>query len=272
MSITINGIDHLDALEVLRNAANGNRISKISLRDMSYHLTLERGSPLFLQLSQCTSGEVDAVIPNTPEAETKAEQINDQVAAWCINYWKDTNPGGTSFFRKLASKAFCQVLLHEVSDCTWDPTTQTVTSPHAQSEMAVVAEFENQDWVQDILQASTNFTKEKTYVDPNVAFPFQDNFLVGTIHSANAKKNKSTLQQAAGDDDDNKGVIKILDNEEDDDVSILTSKTQDELVALLVQARKQLSGTSVGSRVASGSTPPPWKQPSCHAIPGVVHA
>jgi hypothetical protein len=81
--------------------------------------------------------------------------------------------------------------------------------------------------------------------------------LVGTIHGANAKNNKSTLQQVAGDDDDNEGVIKILDNKEDNDMSVLTSKTQDELVALLVQARKQLSNTSAGSRVASGSNPPP---------------
>jgi hypothetical protein len=47
-----------------------------------------------------------------------------------------------------------------------------------------------------------------------------------------------------------------LDNDDDDDVSVLTSKTQDELVALLVQARKQLSGASIGSRVASGSDLP----------------
>ncbi len=193
MSITKNGIDHLDALEVLQNAANGSRISKVSLRDMLYHLTLEGGSPLFLQLSQRPSGKVNAVIPNTPEAETKAERINHQVAAWCINYWKDTNPGGTSFFWKLASKAFCQVLLHEVSKCTWDSKSQTVTSPHTQSEMAAVAEFENQDWVEDILQTSFNATKEKAYVDPNVTFPFQDNFLVSTIHGANAGINKSTL-------------------------------------------------------------------------------
>jgi hypothetical protein len=133
--------------------------------------------------------------------------------------------------------------------------------------MAAVAEFKNQDWVQDILQASSNSTKEKAYVDPNVAFPFQDNFLVGTIHGANAKNNKSTPQQAAGDDDDNEGVIEILDNEEDNDVSILTSKTQDELVALLVQARKQLSSTSIGSRVASSSNPPLGSELPCNPNP-----
>jgi hypothetical protein len=257
MSITINGIDHLDALEVLCNVTSGKRITKVSLRYMLYRLTLEGRSPLFLQPSQHPSGKVDAVIPNTPEAETKAERINHQVAAWCINYWKDTNPGGNSFFQKSASKAFCQVLLHEVSDCFWDLTTLMVTSPHAQSEMAAVMEFENQDWVQGIIQATPNFTKEKAYIKPNVAFPFQDDFLVGTIHSANAGTNKSTPHQAASDKSHNKGVIGILDNGNDDDVIVLTSKTQDKLVALLVQARKKLSGASVGSRVASGSDLPP---------------
>ncbi len=52
-----------------------------------------------------------------------------------------------------------------------------------------------------------------------------------------------------------------MDNNDDDDVSVLTSKTQEKLVALLVQARKQLSGASVGSRVASGSDLPPGSGP-----------
>jgi hypothetical protein len=237
---------------------------------MLYRLTLEGGSSLFLQLSQQPSGKVDAVIPKTPEAETKAEWINRQVAAWCINYWKDTNPGRTSFFWKLASKAFCQVLLHEVSKCTWDLKSQTVTSPHAQSEMAAIVEFENQDWVQDILQTSSNATKEKAYVNPNIAFPFQDNFLVGTIHSTNAGINKSTLQQAASDTNQTEGVTKIMDNNDDNDVSVLASKTQDKLVALLVQARKQLSGASVGSRVATGSGLPPGSGPV--AMPSPTNA
>jgi hypothetical protein len=224
---------------------------------MLYRLTLESGSPLFLQLSQRPSGEVDAVIPNTPEAETKAEQINHHVAAWCTYYWRDTNPGGSVFFKKLASKAFCQVLLHEVSKCSWDSATQTVTLPHAQSEMAAVAEFENQDWVQDILQASFAQGATKLYVDPNVAFPFQDNFLVGTIHGANARPANSTNHQAENAKGNNEEVIKILDDKDDNDVSLLTTKTQDKLVALLVQTRKQLSGATVGSRVASGSDPPP---------------
>jgi hypothetical protein len=137
-----------------------------------------------------------------------------------------------------------------------------MTSPQAQSEMAAVKEFENQVWVQDILQVTSNSTKEKAYIDPNVAFPFQDDFSVGKIHGANAGTNKSTPQQAASDKSNKEGVIEILDNNNDNDVSVLTSKTQEELVALLVQATKQLSGATVGSRVASGSDLPPGSGPA----------
>ena len=65
-SITINGINDLDASEMVRNPTNGMRIAKLSLRDMLYKIVLSNKSPLFLQLSQRPSGEVDAVIPNTP--------------------------------------------------------------------------------------------------------------------------------------------------------------------------------------------------------------
>ena len=33
--------------------------------------------------------------------------------------------------------------------------TQTVTSPGAQSELAAIAEFEDQDWVKDIINTGT---------------------------------------------------------------------------------------------------------------------
>jgi hypothetical protein len=85
-SITIHGIDNLDAAESLRKLANGSITARLSLQDMLYHIQLENKSPLFLQLSQCTLGEVDAVIPNTPEAELMAKQMNVQITAWCHFY------------------------------------------------------------------------------------------------------------------------------------------------------------------------------------------
>jgi hypothetical protein len=112
-----------------------------------YKIALENKAPLFLQLSQQLSGEVDAVIPNTAKAEILAERMNVQIAAWCHFNWKDSNPGAKRFYRKLSDKIFSQVLPHEIGDCTWDSKLKVVTTLSAQSEISAVTEFKQQDWV-----------------------------------------------------------------------------------------------------------------------------
>jgi hypothetical protein len=90
-----------------------------------------------------------------------------------------------------------------------------------------------------LLQDNSTQQPKKVHVDPNVAFPFQDNFSVGTIHGANAKApTPSTAAAPSGT-----VVVKIQDNR--DDVCILSAKT----------ASKAQSGVVVGSQVASGSNP-----------------
>jgi hypothetical protein len=167
-SVTINGIKDLDALEIVCNPMTGMKVAWILLRDMLYKIKLSNKSPLFLQLSQRPSGEVDSIIPNTPEAEIMAERINVQVAAWCHYNWKDTNKGGERFFKKLAERAFNARLNHEVSKCVWDAAEQVVTSPRSLSEMSAVNKFESLDWVKNIVQANHSSTKK--HVDPTAAF------------------------------------------------------------------------------------------------------
>jgi hypothetical protein len=77
------------------------------------------------------------------------------------------------------------------------------------------------------------------HVDPNVAFPFQDNFSIGTIHRANQKT--STPGAAAAQTATE--VVEIQDNK--DNVSVLTAKT----------TSKILTDVAIGSRFASGSNP-----------------
>ncbi len=145
-----------------------------------------------------------------------------------------------------------------------------MTSPIAQSELAAIAEFEDQDWVKDIINTSAakeSAKKTKVYVDPNTSFPFADDFLVGTIHGANVPKcvpdGNAKRTTAPSDSADypapappvNQGeIIRILDNDEDNNVSVLTTKTQDKLVALLVKARRAHQVATVGLRAASGSS------------------
>ena len=142
-------------------------------------------------------------------------------------------------------------------------------SPSAQSEQAAIAEFEDQEWVKDIIHAGTEkegTKKTKAYVDPNVAFPFADDFSVRTINGANVPKcapDKNAKRTTAPSDfEDHPAlatpvtqgeIIQISDDNKEDDVSVLTTKTQDELVALLVKARRAHQVANAGLRAASGS-------------------
>jgi hypothetical protein len=82
---------------------------------------------------------------------------------------------------------------------------------------------------------STLHGTAKQHVDPNVAFPFKDDFSIGTIHGANAtaKPSSPTVNK----------VVEIQDDK--DNVSILMTKTRADNQSKVV----------VGSQAASGSNP-----------------
>ncbi len=85
------------------------------------------------------------------------------------------------------------------------------------------------------LLAQDGNTKQlkKVHVDPNVAFPFQDDFSVGSIHGGDAKPAAPSAKE----------IVEIQDNK--DNVSILMTKTPSGAQSDVV----------VGSQVASGSNP-----------------
>jgi hypothetical protein len=105
--------------------------------------------------------------------------------------------------------------------------------------MSAVAEFKQQDWVKLLSQDSGGRQPTKAHINPNMVFPFQDNFSVGTIHGANQKTSTpgaAAAQMAAE-------VFEIQDNK--DNVSVLTAKT----------TSKVLSDVAIGSWFASSSNP-----------------
>jgi hypothetical protein len=85
------------------------------------------------------------------------------------------------------------------------------------SEMSAIAEFKQQDWVESLSQGNHSSSSKKKYGNPNVAFPFQDNFSVGTIHDANITPANSGTDPAASE------TIKIADD--NDNISVLTLKS-----------------------------------------------
>ena len=248
-SITLNGIDMLDTSENIGNPT-GKSIICLTVQDLLYRITLESKSPLFLQLSQCPTGEVDAVIPNMAEAEVMAERMNTQIAVWCHFYWKDVNPGAEKFYHKLSKRAFSQILWHKISACSWDPVLKAVATPRGQSEMALITEFEQLEWVKTLTQETNSTTTKKTTHNENsMAFNFQDDFSVGTIRGTNAKTTSKDLGEPAT-------AAEVVELEDDnDDVSVLTTKTTGEIQNNVSGSRAASGSTSVDGPGANSSQP-----------------
>jgi hypothetical protein len=110
--------------------------------------------------------------------------------------------------------------------------------------MSANAEFKQQDWVQSLLQNNQSRQTKKKHVDPYVAFPFQDDFSVSTIHGANVTPAISPTAPAASE------TIKIP--EDHDDISVLTLKTFAG-AGTLPPEEGNLTEPRVGNRVATGS-------------------
>jgi hypothetical protein len=105
--------------------------------------------------------------------------------------------------------------------------------PRAQTKTAAIADFKQQDWVKQLTQEENPRQSTKKHLNPNMAFPFQDDFSIGTIHGTTAKATTPSSSD----------IVEIQDNKED--ITILTTKT----------ASGAQSEVVVGSRVASGSNP-----------------
>jgi hypothetical protein len=140
---------------------------------------------------------------------------------------------GRQVLLELSDRAFNQVLLHEIKECTWGPSLKAVTSPRAQTEIAAIANFEQQDWVKQLTQDENPRQPSKKHVNPNVAFPFQDDFSVGTIHGTTTKATTPSTSD----------IVEIQDTE--DNISVLVTKTASGAQLDIV----------IGSRVASKSNP-----------------
>ncbi len=93
------------------------------------------------------------------------------------------------------------------------------------------------------MHAEHNPTKK--HVDPTAAFNFEEDFSVGTIHGKNDVIHAATT---------GKGATMAIELSDDNNVSILTSKTQGNTDALVKQEQCR-STRSAGDRVATGSRP-----------------
>jgi hypothetical protein len=101
-----------------------------------------------------------------------------------------------------------------------------------------------------LLQDNSTQQPKKVHVDPNMAFPFQDNFSIGTFHSTNAKAPTPSAAAAPSATE----VVAIQDN--GDNISALSAKTASDTQSKVVVGSRVTSGSNLVSGPTANSTQP----------------
>jgi hypothetical protein len=93
-------------------------------------------------------GRVQAVIPNTPEAEQMVLMMNKNIPAFLGNSLRDQGLP-EDFLKDLLKRSCCLILFAEMGMCLWDPETGVLTTQRESNENQHLAELEKAAWFKD---------------------------------------------------------------------------------------------------------------------------
>lgn len=229
----------------------------MSLRTVMYSkLKLSDGHTLVAEMHQKQEmGDVEAVVPNMPEAETMVEMINKNVVAYLTHYLMDENMP-TAFVTNLLKASCDPSLFHNLSKCKWDKKKKILTTPEDE-ERAKEAAMQNAAWYKNDFGAFMDSPQKKkgkgnNQVDPEHIYDLDGTHSVKTIRERPGKGNKyggspgAPAFQIGGEQKQKQTVIELDDKDEEMDLSELT---REQLIARLQKA--SISGKSKGSAPTS---------------------
>jgi hypothetical protein len=149
----INGIVYLNGTAAVKDDTTGNVIRVVSLRTLLLrYLRLSNGHQLIVEIHQANGvmGPVQAVIPNTPEAEQMIVMMNKtSLHMWAT--FSGTKVLTKGFLWELLKATCCQTKLVECEQCTWDEEMGTLTTKKEKAQEKTNLDLENTPWFRDAL-------------------------------------------------------------------------------------------------------------------------
>ena len=244
-AVGFEGIWDLDKEVAIYNVTNPLRIEGfVSLRTVMYSkLKLSDGHTLVAEMHQKQEmGDVEAVVPNMPEAETMVEMINKNVVAYLTHYLKDE--GMPAMFVTDLLKASCDPsLFHNLTKCKWDKEKKMLITPEDEEREKEKA-MQNAAWYKNDFGTFMDSPQKKkgggnNQVDPEHIYDLDGTHSVKSIRERPGKGNKyggspgAPSFQVGGKQKQKQTVIELEDNDEEIDLSGLT---REQLIARLQEA------------------------------------
>jgi hypothetical protein len=160
-------------------------------------------------------GRVQAVIPNSPEAEQMILMMNKNFPAYVGNILRDQGLP-EPFLIELFRRSCCPTMLAEMGSCTWDPDSGILTTPREVEENKNLAELEKAAWYKDAFKDIGAAKKGGLKPPPESLFNLDEDRSVNTIHL----RNKNRPAPAAGGSpppqkQSNNEVVEVASSDED---------------------------------------------------------
>jgi hypothetical protein len=177
---------------------------------------LSDGHRLFAEIHQTkgVNGRVQAVIPNTPEAEKMILMMNKNFPAYIGNSLSEQGLP-EDFLLALLKKSCCPSMFSEMSTCTWDSDTGVLTTQREASEKADTKKLVEAPWFKDAfedLALDAGEARKPLAPPPESLFNLDEDRSVKTIHDRNMnrlpsaghtppRKTNEIVQVASSDED-----------------------------------------------------------------------
>ena len=222
------GITNLDATAGIYDEETGNFLGTLSLcQALLRYLRLSDGHQLITEVHQSEEvmGPVQAVIPNTPEAERMILMMNKNVPAYVGNVLKDQGMP-EAFLMELVKKSCCPTQISDMASCIWDSDSGTLTTQQEEAEDKNRVVLETASWFKDAfadLSSTIDGKSKKPAPPPESLFNLEEDRSVKTVHHRHEEVQEATT---AGNTPPRKGKNEIVELASSDEDSA-SSSSQD---------------------------------------------
>jgi hypothetical protein len=117
------------------------------------YIQLSDGHQLLTEIHQSgrVMGKVQAVVPNTPEAEQMILMMNKNFPAY-VGYVLHDQGLPDGFLMELFQCMCCPPMISKMALCTWDPDSGTLTTARKADEWKNLAELEKVSWYKNAFE------------------------------------------------------------------------------------------------------------------------
>ena len=259
------GITNLDAAASLYNEA-GEATRGLTLRHVLLtKFKLRDGFQLIAEVHQSAApmSPVQVVIPQTPEAEKMILMMNKNFPAFLTFVLRDLHFPEQAI-QEYVRRCCCQVKAAEISECSWNSDTATLTTPQ-DLRRSSTDDFSSASWYKDAFaDLGISRGKGKPTPPPENLFKLDEERSVFTIHKRNEQRpiqldedSLATNQEKVGDKPvdltGNHGpseTIVMMDSDEDS----ASPSSNDEMPPTTAADGEDKDNSSTSSDEASGGT------------------